>query len=51
MHVINIRDWHVPGHGYDVERRAYGSHCESGTWGVRYVDGLDAIPRPHRLCR
>ena len=46
VHLINIRDWHVPGHGYDVERRAYGSHCESGTWGVRYVDGLDQFLDP-----
>jgi hypothetical protein len=46
LHVINIRDWHVPGEGYDVERRAYGSHCEADTWGVRYVDGLDRFLDP-----
>jgi hypothetical protein len=46
LHVINIRDWHIPGEGYDVERRAYGSHCESGTWGVRYVEGLDRYLDP-----
>ena len=46
IHVINIRDWHVPGPGYDVERRAYGSHCEAATWGVQYVDGLDRFLDP-----
>jgi hypothetical protein len=39
LHVINIRDWHVPGRAYDAERRAYGAHCESGTWGVGYLEG------------
>jgi len=46
LHVINVRDWHVPGHAYDVERRAYGSHCEAATWGVEYVDGLDRFLDP-----
>jgi hypothetical protein len=46
LHVINVRDWHVPGHGYDLERRAYGSHCEAATWGVRYVDGLEPFLDP-----
>src|SRR5687768_8944000 len=46
LHVINVRDWHVPGEGYDVERRAYGSHCEAGTWGVSYVEGLDRFLDP-----
>jgi hypothetical protein len=48
LHVINVRDWHVPGHGYDLERRAYGSHCEAGTWGVRYVEGLERFLDPVR---
>jgi hypothetical protein len=46
LHVINVRDWHTPGEGYDVERRLYGSHCEAGTWGVGYVDGLDRFLDP-----
>ena len=46
LHVINIRDWHVPGHEYDLERRAYGSHCEAATWGVQYVDGLERFLDP-----
>ena len=46
LHVINIRDFHVPGPRYDVERRAYGGHRESGTWGVRYLDGLDRYLDP-----
>jgi hypothetical protein len=41
LHIVNIRDWHEPGDAYDVERRAYGNHCEEGSWGVRYLDGLD----------
>jgi hypothetical protein len=40
LHVINIRDWHVPDENYDFERRSYGTHCESGTWGAGYIDGL-----------
>ena len=48
LHVINVRDWHVPGHGYDLERRAYGSHCEAATWGVRYVEGLERFLDPTR---
>ncbi len=41
LHVINIRDWHVPDDNYDFERRRYGAHCEAGTWGAGYVDGLE----------
>ena len=41
LHVINIRDWHVPDDNYDFERRLYGTHCESGTWGAGYIDGLE----------
>ena len=41
LHVINIRDWHVPDDNYDFERRKYGAHCEAGTWGAGYVDGLE----------
>jgi hypothetical protein len=40
LHVINIRDWHEPDDNYDFERRRYGTHCEAGTWGSGYVDGL-----------
>jgi hypothetical protein len=39
LHVINIRDWHLPGAAYDAERRTYGAHCESGTWGAGYLEG------------
>jgi hypothetical protein len=46
LHVINIRDWHVPGDTYDAERRAYGNHCEPGSWGVRYLDGLEQYLDP-----
>lgn len=42
LHVINIRDWHLPGSAYDAERRAYGAHCEPGTWGVRYLEGTES---------
>lgn len=40
LDVINIRDWHVADRSYDLERRSYGPHCEAGTWGAAYVDGL-----------
>jgi hypothetical protein len=46
LHIINIRDWHEPGPAYDQERRVYGSHCESGTWGAEYIDGLDGFLDP-----
>jgi hypothetical protein len=41
LHVINIRDWHVPDDNYDAERRRYGTHCEAGSWGAGYIDGLE----------
>jgi len=40
LHVVNIRDWHVPNRSYDSERRLYGRHCEAGTWGAGYIAGL-----------
>ncbi|OPF74677.1 hypothetical protein VT50_0226380 [Streptomyces antioxidans] len=46
LHLINIRDWHVPGEAYDLERRQYGAHCEAGTWGAAYVDGLTELLAP-----
>lgn len=46
LHVINIRDWHEPGEAYDLERRAYGSHCEPGTWGAQYLEGLERYLDP-----
>ena len=46
LHVINIRDWHVADDSYDAERRMYGRHCEAGTWGAQYVDGLAPILDP-----
>jgi hypothetical protein len=46
LHVINIRDWHAPGETYDAERRVYGPHCEPGTWGVQYLDGLAGYLSP-----
>jgi hypothetical protein len=48
LHVINIRDWHVPGRTYDAERRAYGAHCERGTWGVGYLEGAERWLDPTR---
>ncbi|HWQ02025.1 MAG TPA: hypothetical protein VN449_07910 [Gaiellaceae bacterium] len=49
LHVINIRDWHEPGPAYDRERRTYGSHCEQGTWGAEYVQGLGELLAPAGL--
>ena len=48
LHVINIRDWHHPGASYDAERRSYGPHCEAGTWGADYLDGLEDYLDPRR---
>jgi hypothetical protein len=46
LHVINIRDWHTPDDSYDAERRTFGRHCLAGTWGARYVDGLEKYLDP-----
>jgi hypothetical protein len=46
LDVINIRDWHVSDDAYDAERRSYGSHCECGTWGAGYIDGLERYLDP-----
>jgi hypothetical protein len=42
LDVINIRDWHISDDAYDVERRIYGAHCERGTWGAAYLEGLES---------
>lgn len=46
LHLINLRDWHVQGESYEQERRAYGAHCEAGSWGARYIDGLAPLLDP-----
>src|SRR3954451_5424174 len=46
LDVINIRDWHESDDNYDVERRLYGSHCEQGTWGAQYIEGLERYLDP-----
>jgi hypothetical protein len=46
LHLVNLRDWHVPGAEYDRERRAYGMHCESGTWGADYLEGVEEFLDP-----
>jgi nicotinamidase-related amidase len=46
LHLVNIRDWHITGDLYDRERRVYGSHCEAGTWGAEYLDGLLGLLDP-----
>jgi hypothetical protein len=46
LDVINIRDWHETDDNYDVERRLYGAHCQRGTWGAAYIDGLDRYLDP-----
>jgi hypothetical protein len=51
LHVVNIRDWHEPGPSYDDERRVYGCHCEAGSWGAAYVDGLAHYLDPGRSPR
>lgn len=46
LDVINIRDWHVSDDAYDAERRIYGAHCERGTWGAAYLEGLGSYLDP-----
>jgi nicotinamidase-related amidase len=46
LHLVNIRDWHIPGEHYDRERRVYGSHCQAGSWGAEYIDGLTSLLDP-----
>jgi hypothetical protein len=46
LHVVNLRDWHVPGSTYDAERRLYGTHCEAQSWGADYIDGLSDFLDP-----
>jgi len=46
LHVVNVRDWHKPGPSYDDERRFSGRHCEEGTLGAAYVEGLGCYLDP-----
>jgi hypothetical protein len=46
LHVINIRDWHLPDESYDAERRIFGRHCEARTWGAGYIEGLERYLDP-----
>jgi len=46
LHMVNIRDWHIPGDSYDVERAKYGAHCEEGSWGAEYINGLNKYLDP-----
>lgn len=46
LDVINIRDWHETDDNYDAERRLYGSHCERGSWGASYIEGLEGYFDP-----
>jgi hypothetical protein len=48
LHVINVRDWHERNESYDEERRLHGRHCEAGTWGAGYIDGLGKYLNPGR---
>lgn len=48
LHVINVRDWHERNESYDQERRLHGRHCEAGTWGAGYIDGLQRYLNPGR---
>ena len=51
LHLVNIRDWHTPGEMYDRERRVYGSHCQAGTWGAEYIEGLTGLLDPDNTRR
>lgn len=46
LHLINIRDWHVPGAHYDGERTSYGFHCEAGSSGAAYLNGFECYLDP-----
>ena len=46
LHLVNVRDWHIPGELYDRERRIYGSHCQAGTWGAEYLEPLLGLLDP-----
>ncbi len=46
LHLINIRDWHVPGDSYEAERREYGAHCEAGSWGASFIEGFEGLLAP-----
>lgn len=46
LHMVNIRDWHIPTESYDKERAKYGAHCEEGSWGAEYIDGLSKYLDP-----
>lgn len=48
LHVVNIKDWHVPSDTYDAERRRYGAHCEADTWEAQMIDGFEAFLEPWR---
>jgi hypothetical protein len=48
LHIVHIRDWHKPSLIYDLERRSYGPHCEPGTWGAAYLEGLERYLDPRR---
>jgi len=48
LHMVNIRDWHMPSESYDEERAKYGAHCEERTWGADYIDGLRKYLDPIR---
>jgi nicotinamidase-related amidase len=46
LHLVNVRDWHLPSETYDEERRRYGAHCEAGTWGADYPSALMHVLDP-----
>lgn len=46
LHVIHIKDWHVPSEAYNYERRRYGSHCEANTWEADSISGYDNFLKP-----
>jgi hypothetical protein len=46
LHVLHVKDWHVPSENYDFERDRYGSHCEAGTWEAKPIDGFEEFLEP-----
>jgi hypothetical protein len=49
VHVVHIKDWHLPSENYDAERRIYGEHCEAGSWGAEPIEGFDKYLQPWKI--
>ncbi len=46
LHVIHIKDWHLPSAEYDLERNLYGAHCEAFSWDSEPIEGFNEFLQP-----